>query len=44
MEDVDAATLPILNRASQSRTSVALLLCTMPEPSTTEGLRVHYEL
>jgi hypothetical protein len=44
MEDVDAGAFPILNRASQSLTAVALLLCTMPEPSTNEGRLIHYEL
>jgi hypothetical protein len=43
-EDVDAAEPPIINRASQSLATAALLLCTMPEPSTTEGRRIHEEL
>jgi hypothetical protein len=44
MEDVNATTPLVLNRASQILAAVALLLCTMLEPSTTEGRRVHGEL
>ena len=43
-EDADVAEPPILNRASQSLAAAALLLCTLPEPSTTEGRRIHGEL
>jgi hypothetical protein len=43
-EDTDATKPPALNRASQSLEAAALLLCTMLEPSTTEGRRVHSKL
>ena len=35
---------PIFNRASQNITAAAMLLRMMPEPSTSEGRRVHGEL
>ena len=35
---------PIFNHASQNITAVAMLVRTMPEPSTTEGRRVRGEL
>jgi hypothetical protein len=43
-DDAEAAEPPALNRASQSLAAAVLLLCTMPEPSTTEGRRIHGEL
>ena len=35
---------PIFNRASQNVVAAAMLVRAMPEPSTTEGRRVHGEL
>ena len=35
---------PIFNRASQNIATEAMLVRAMPEPSTTEGRRVHGEL
>ena len=35
---------PIFNRASQNVAAAAMLVRAMPEPSTTEGRRVHGEL
>jgi hypothetical protein len=43
-EDAAAVEPLVLNRASQSLAAAALLLRTMPEPSTTEGRRIHGEL
>jgi hypothetical protein len=44
MEVVEADAPLALNRASQSHAVVVILIRTMPEPSTTEGRRVHGEL
>ena len=35
---------PVFNRASQNVAAMAMLVHAMPEPSTTEGRRVHGEL
>jgi hypothetical protein len=43
-EDADTAEPPAHNRASRSLAAAALLLRTMPEPSTTEGRHIHGEL
>jgi hypothetical protein len=43
-EDADVAEPPVLTQATQSLAAAALLLCTIPEPSTTEGCRIHGEL
>jgi hypothetical protein len=43
MEDNAAAAPLALNRASQSLAVAAIILCTMPKPSTTEGCRIHGE-
>jgi hypothetical protein len=44
MEDVDANAPSTLNRPTQSLSATTILLCTMPEPSTIEGRRIHGEL
>lgn len=44
MEDVDTTAPAALNWTSQSLTTVAILLHTMPEPSTTEWCHIHIEL
>ena len=43
-EDKGSEQPPIFNRVSQNVAAAAMLVRTMPEPSTTEGRRVHGEL
>jgi hypothetical protein len=44
IDDARAGLPPTFNRASQNLAAAAMLLRTMPEPSTTEGRRVRGEL
>jgi hypothetical protein len=44
MEDVEAEAPLAFHRANQNLTAAAILLRTMPEPSTTEGRRIHSEI
>jgi hypothetical protein len=44
MEDVEAEAPLSFHRASQNLSATTILLCTMPEPSTTKGRRIHGEI
>jgi hypothetical protein len=44
MEDVEVEAPPAFHRASQNLIAAAILLRNMPEPSTTEGRRIHGEI
>jgi hypothetical protein len=44
MEGVGADPPPAFHKASQNLAAAAILLRTMPEPSTTEGRRIHGEI
>jgi hypothetical protein len=44
IDDARAMLPPAFNRAGQNLAAVAMLLRTMPEPSTTEGRRIQGEL
>jgi hypothetical protein len=44
MEDTEAEAPPAFHKASQNLVAAVILLCTMSEPSTTEGRRIHSEI